>query len=140
MSRSTRLHRVLGAVLALTVGLGPVAAQAQPVDEEPRAPGVALPAEPDFMKVCMDLPAAMQRCLQLDYAIEHAIECRKAGDATPMAQRQAFRALFEPPAAAGASDQDHAQGEPAAAPAHAAQPSDTAAPAGAPRTPAAHPR
>ena len=106
----------------------------------PSERATALPAEPDFMKVCMDLPAAMQRCLQLDYAIEHAIECRKAGDATPMAQRQAFRALFEPPAAAGASDQDHAQGEPAAAPAHAAQPSDTAAPAGAPRTPAAHPR
>ncbi|MCA9675261.1 MAG: hypothetical protein H6709_19885 [Kofleriaceae bacterium] len=55
MSRSTRLHRVLGAVLALTVGLGPVAAQAQPVDEEPRAPGVAPRPPSPIPDVALDL-------------------------------------------------------------------------------------
>jgi hypothetical protein len=63
---------------------------------EREAPGTVqpLPAEDRFLAVCSSLPAEMQRCLVVEYAIEHEAECRRLHEALSPEVRARLDALM----------------------------------------------
>jgi hypothetical protein len=63
---------------------------------EQEAPGTvqALPPEDRFLAVCSGLPAEMQRCLVVEYAIEHEATCTELHEALDPATRARLDGLM----------------------------------------------
>ncbi len=61
----------------------------------PNAPSRQLPPRDRFVEVCNEMPAELQQCLVISYAVEHQAECQQASDNMDPALRARVEGMMQ---------------------------------------------